>query len=134
VNRYFQDEKCLYLILEYQSGGELYKNILRGNRTVNESTCQAYIRDICSALFYMHKRHIYHRDIKPENILISGEGKLSLTDFGWAVHAPKPNHIRYTMCGTPEYVSPEVVAGTGHDASVDMWALGILIYELLFGR
>lgn len=94
-----------------------------------------YIRDIASAAMYMHKRHIYHRDIKPENILVGSDGRLRLADFGWAVHAPPPNYnTRYTLCGTPEYLAPEMISGTGHDYAVDLWAIGILAYEILFGK
>lgn len=84
---------------------------------------------------YMHSRYVYHRDLKPENVLIGRNDKLILADFGSAVHAPPPDHIlHYTMCGTPEYLSPEMIVGNGHDSSLDMWSLGILMYEILYGR
>ncbi len=83
---------------------------------------------------YMHVRHVYHRDVKPENIFMGSNGRLLLGDFGSAVHAPPPSSMRYTICGTPEYLAPEMIASVGHDASVDMWALGIMMYEIFFGR
>lgn len=82
----------------------------------------------------MHTRNIIHRDLKPENILISSNGTLQIADFGCAVLIPPPHSLRYTFCGTPDYLSPEMIQGTGHGFPVDMWALGILIFELLTGR
>lgn len=131
--RYFQDAKNVYLILEYINDGELFKQLeLHGH--ISEEMCIKYMRGIASAVHYMHARHVYHRDIKPENILISDDGAVRLADFGWAVHSIPPNDKRYTICGTAEYLAPEMVRGSGHDQGVDLWALGILIYELLFGR
>jgi serine/threonine protein kinase len=134
THRYFHEPKTAYLILEYLPNGELFKSLGRGGKIVDELICRKYILDIASAVQFMHARHVYHRDIKPENILISEDNRLKLADFGWAVHSPPPLTTRFTMCGTPEYVSPEMVSGKGHDNGVDLWALGILIYELLIGR
>ncbi len=138
--RYFHDPKNVYLILEYLPSGELYKTIARNGGIVSEELSRRYMGDITAAVRYMHDRSVFHRDIKPENILIAEDGRLKLADFGWAVHAPQisqtdsSNALRYTMCGTPEYLSPEMIAGRGHDGGVDLWALGILLYELLYGR
>ena len=74
---------------------------------------------------------IIHRDIKPENILIGYNGEMKLSDFGWSVHATSR---RKTMCGTPDYIPPEMWCGREHDKTVDAWALGILLYEFLTGR
>ena len=82
----------------------------------------------------MHRCHVIHRDIKPENVLLGASGQAKLADFGWAVHAPPPHHRRTTMCGTPEYLAPEMIADRPYDKSVDVWALGVLAYELLTGR
>ena len=132
---YFDDSKHIYLILEYLTHGELFKVLSKSQRVVSEATCWEYIKDVSSALSYMHQRHIIHRDLKPENLLLNEEGKLKLGDFGWAVHAPPPSdHIRYTLCGTPEYVAPEIILETGHTYLVDLWSFGILIFELLFAR
>jgi serine/threonine protein kinase len=105
---------------------------------LSEETCRLYMRDIAEGLKYLHDRGVIHRDIKPENILIGEDGKLRLTDLGWAVTTPSLGPegpgMRYTMCGTPEYLAPEMVAGTGHTLAVDLWALGVLLYEMLYGR
>lgn len=136
--RYFHDTKNVYLLLEYLSGGELFKKISKSGGFLDEDTCRRYVRDIAMGLSHLHERGVMHRDIKPENILIGEDGKLRLTDLGWAVTAPQTGSttpgVRYTMCGTPEYLAPEMVAGTGHTLSVDLWAMGILLYEMLYGR
>lgn len=130
----------MYLLLEYLSGGELFKKISKSGGFLDEDTCRKYMRDIARGLEHLHERGVMHRDIKPENILIGEDGILRLTDLGWAVTVSAPQMgphntgVRYTMCGTPEYLAPEMVAGTGHTLSVDLWAMGILLYEMLYGR
>lgn len=114
---------------------------------VAECNAKKYMLQISSAVQYLHSLHVIHRDIKPENILVAcGENEslaVKLTDFGWAVHVPPPTAMdgasapqqRFTMCGTPEYLPPEIVfANRGHSFPVDYWALGILFHELLTGR
>ena len=134
LNGFFHDAKNVYLILELLPGGELYKAVAKTGGCVSESQARVYMSDVASAVDYMHKRHVIHRDIKPENLLLGEGGRVSLGDFGWAVHAPSPHSTRFTLCGTPEYLAPEMVAGSGHDHSVDLWALGVLLFELLVGR
>ncbi len=85
-----------------------------------------------SALSYLHKKHIIHRDIKPENILLGFDNIIKISDFGWSVHAPSSR--RTTMCGTLDYLPPEMVEAKDHDEKVDIWALGILMYEFLVGN
>jgi serine/threonine protein kinase len=104
---------------------------------VDESTCWEYMQDVASAVEYMHNRHVMHRDIKPENLLVDHNGSLHLADFGWCVHSPPPHIYRFTICGTPEYVAPEVIIDDGkrgYSKHADLWALGILMFELIFGR
>lgn len=131
---YFHDVKSVYLILEYVPNGELYKCLASNGKIIEETKCRQYMINVASALEYMHARHIYHRDIKPENLLVAEDGSLRVADFGWAVHAPRPIDTRYTMCGTPEYLAPEMVNGSGHNQCIDVWAMGILMFELLYGR
>lgn len=122
-------------MLEYAECGEFYKFLSKNNCKIPEAHCSKYMQQMAKALQYLHQRHVYHRDVKPENILMGSNGKLILADFGSAVHAPPPEHnLRYTVCGTPEYLAPEMIVCTGHDASLDMWSLGIMMYEVLFGR
>jgi len=127
---YFYDAKRIYLILEYSPGGELYKELTRRGR-FSERTSAKYISDLSSALRYCHKKHIIHRDIKPENLLVGFNGEIKIADFGWSVHAPTSR--RNTLCGTLDYLPPEMVEGREHDEKVDIWSLGILLYEFLVG-
>ncbi|KAG9307281.1 hypothetical protein G9A89_017109 [Geosiphon pyriformis] len=127
---YFHDEKRVFLILEYAAKGELYKTLRKYNR-FTEKRASRYIGQIANALTYLHKKHVIHRDIKPENLLLGLKGELKIADFGWSVHAP--NSRRKTLCGTLDYLPPEMVEGRDHDAKVDLWSLGVLCYEFLVG-
>lgn len=89
-----------------------------------------YIAEITLAIQYLHDRLIAYRDLKPENLLIGSDGHLKITDFGFA---KKIVDRTFTLCGTPEYLAPEIIMGQGHDHGVDWWALGILLYEMLSG-
>jgi aurora kinase, other len=127
---YFFDEKRIYIMLEYAPGGELYKHLTnRGH--FSEHTTAKYIADLARALDYCHEKHVIHRDIKPENLLIGCKGDVKIADFGWSVHAPTSR--RTTLCGTLDYLPPEMVEGREHDATADVWSLGVLCYEFLVG-
>mmetsp|Transcript_40791 Transcript_40791/g.65403 ORF Transcript_40791/g.65403 Transcript_40791/m.65403 type:complete len:361 (-) Transcript_40791:268-1350(-) len=127
---YFYDQNRVYLILEYASKGELYKELQKSKR-FSERRSATYIASLARALMYCHQKHVIHRDIKPENLLIGIKGELKIADFGWSVHAP--NSRRQTLCGTLDYLPPEMVEGRDHDAAVDVWSLGVLAYEFLCG-
>jgi len=128
---YFYDKSRVYLILEYAPGGELYKELKRVG-TFEEPAAAAYIAQLCSALGYCHRRSVIHRDVKPENLLIGLDGELKIGDFGWSVHAPR--NRRSTLCGTLDYLSPEMIEGKEHTHLVDVWSLGVLLFEFLVGR
>ncbi|KAG8936296.1 spindle assembly checkpoint kinase [Tulasnella sp. 418] len=127
---FFHDEKRVFLMLEFAAKGELYKQ-LHKQGSFSDRRSSRYIDQMTDALSYLHRKHVIHRDIKPENILIGLNGELKIGDFGWSVHAP--GNRRNTLCGTPDYLPPEMVEGKEHNEKVDHWALGVLAYEFLCG-
>ncbi|KAK6927320.1 Protein kinase domain [Dillenia turbinata] len=122
-------QKRVYLILEYAAKGELYKE-LQKCKYFSERRTATYVASLARALIYCHGKHVIHRDIKPENLLVGAQGELKIADFGWSVHT---FNRRRTMCGTLDYLPPEMVESVEHDASVDIWSLGVLCYEFLYG-
>ena len=131
ADAYFYDATRVYLILEYAPKGELYKELTACTR-FDEPRTATYIRQLAEALKYCHSKHVIHRDIKPENLLLGLKGNLKIADFGWSVHAPSSR--RTTLCGTLDYLPPEMIEGKEHDEMVDIWSLGVLCYEFLVGE
>lgn len=127
---YFHDSKRIFLVLEFAAHGELYRQLSKCGR-FDEKRSSRYIAQMADALSYLHRKHVIHRDIKPENLLVGLRGELKIADFGWSVHAPSDR--RHTLCGTLDYLPPEMVEGKEHSAKVDLWALGVLAYEFLVG-
>jgi serine/threonine protein kinase len=125
----FQDENSLYLVLEFIPGGELFSH-LRRSRVFDLPVYQFVAVEIACALYHMHKMTIIYRDLKPENILINRLGHIRLTEFSLAKLI---KNRTYTLCGTPEYVSPEIINGEGYGYSADWWAFGILLHEMCVG-
>ncbi|KAB0367539.1 hypothetical protein FD755_020863, partial [Muntiacus reevesi] len=128
---YFYDRRRIYLILEYAPRGELYKE-LQKSRTFDEQRTATIMEELADALTYCHAKKVIHRDIKPENLLLGLRGELKIADFGWSVHAPSLR--RKTMCGTLDYLPPEMIEGRTHNEKVDLWCIGVLCYELLVGN
>ncbi|RWS13249.1 aurora kinase-like protein [Dinothrombium tinctorium] len=127
---YFYDDNRVYLILEYAKEGELYDK-LRKMHAFDNQTAANYIYQIIDALECCHSRKVIHRDIKPENILIGANGDLKIADFGWCVHSPSS---RETVCGTLDYLAPEMILRQPYNEKVDLWCLGVLTYEFLVGK
>lgn len=126
----FDDPKYLYFLLEYIPGGELF-TLLRKKKMFPLEQAKFYIAHIITIFEYIHSKNIIYRDLKPENILITKSGYLKLTDFGFAKYLD--NDKTYTLCGTPEYLAPEIILNKGHGKPVDWWTMGILLYEMLVG-
>eukprot|EP01083_Nonionella_stella_P034467 94316_1 len=127
---YFHDKHKIYLVLEYCPGGEVF-NKLRDDGVFTEQQTAVYIYQLATALNYCQSKHVIHRDIKPENLLFDNKMNIKLADFGWSVHAP--DNRRMTMCGTLDYIPPEMIEKKKHDPKVDVWALGVLMFEFLCG-
>uniref|UniRef100_A0A1A8QY93 non-specific serine/threonine protein kinase n=8 Tax=Nothobranchius TaxID=28779 RepID=A0A1A8QY93_9TELE len=128
---YFHDATRVYLILEFAPKGELYGELQRCG-SFSEDRSATYIMELADALHYCHIKNVIHRDIKPENLLLGGNGELKIADFGWSVHTPSSR--RSTLCGTLDYLPPEMIEGKTHDEKVDLWSLGVLCYEFLVGH
>ncbi|XP_013919770.1 PREDICTED: aurora kinase A [Thamnophis sirtalis] len=128
---YFHDATRVYLILEHAPRGEVYKE-LQKLKKFDEQRTATYMTELADALLYCHSKRVIHRDIKPENLLLGSNGELKIADFGWSVHAPSSR--RSTICGTLDYLPPEMIEGRTHDETVDLWSLGVLCYEFLVGK
>ena len=133
VNLYyaFQDEYKLYFVQEFMQGGELFFH-LHKEKKFNSQKTKFYTIEILLALEDIHKNNMIYRDLKPENILFDKEGHIKLTDFGLSKILNEKK--AYTICGTPEYLAPEILSNEGYEKSVDFFSLGCLMYEMLFGK
>lgn len=127
----FKDPRKLYMLLEFIQGGELF-SVIHTNTSDGVPDLQAkfYATGVILAIAHLHNKEIAYRDMKPENCLIDKEGYPKVVDFGFAKSIQGKS---FTLCGTPEYLAPELVLGRGHNKAVDYWAFGILIYEMIAG-
>jgi len=128
----FRDSKYVYMLLEACLGGELWTT-LRDRGHFDDYTARFYVACVLEGLEYLHHKSVVYRDLKPENCLLTINGYLKLVDFGFAKKLASGRKT-WTFCGTPEYVSPEIILNKGHDQAADYWALGIYICELMLGR
>ena len=132
---HFEDDKSFYLLMEFADGGNLYHHLHRQRQFIEVEAAQ-YLREVVLAVEYLHLHTpaIIHRDIKPENILLDSNGRVKLTDFGWSNYESGADEApRKTVCGTLEYLPPEMIEERSHDTTVDIWCLGVLLYEMLVG-
>ena len=127
----FQTQERIYFVMNFIRGGELFKHLLNC-KFFPEEKAKFYSAIIGLALEYLHTHGIVYRDIKPDNILIDEDGYLKLADFGMAKML-KDQEKAFSLCGTPEYFSPEIITREGHNKAADWWSYGILLYEMLFG-
>ncbi|KAK1270852.1 Serine/threonine-protein kinase AtPK2/AtPK19 [Acorus gramineus] len=128
----FQTKYRLYLVLEFVNGGHLFFQ-LHHQGLFREDLARIYTAEIVSAVSHLHKNGIMHRDLKPENVLLDVDGHIKLTDFGLAKQFEE-NTRSNSMCGTVEYMAPEIILGKGHDKAADWWSVGILLFEMVTSK
>eukprot|EP00597_Dinobryon_sp_UTEXLB2267_P004373 CAMPEP_0170075284 /NCGR_PEP_ID=MMETSP0019_2-20121128/12445_1 /TAXON_ID=98059 /ORGANISM="Dinobryon sp., Strain UTEXLB2267" /LENGTH=583 /DNA_ID=CAMNT_0010286147 /DNA_START=786 /DNA_END=2537 /DNA_ORIENTATION=- len=144
---FIQTPRKVFILMEFISGGELWSHLYDEDEESSEGGMNGlsyyesalYAGTMLLALEHIHSRGFCYRDLKPENLLISPNGYLKMVDYGFAKQVPfvdRSGDVQYrtfTLCGTPDYMSPELVLSLGHDRSVDYWSLGVLLYELICG-
>jgi serum/glucocorticoid-regulated kinase 2 len=128
----FQNDKKLFFILEYCPGGELF-NLLAKKRRFSEDQTRFYAAQIVLAIEHLHSMDIVYRDLKPENVLIDDRGYIRITDFGLSRTNVNDANGAKSICGTPEYLAPEIVMRLEYGKAVDWWTVGSIIYEMLVG-
>uniref|UniRef100_A0A8C6LDU5 protein kinase C n=1 Tax=Nothobranchius furzeri TaxID=105023 RepID=A0A8C6LDU5_NOTFU len=129
----FQTESRLFLVIEYVNGGDLMFHMQR-QRKLPEDHARFYAAEICIALNFLHEKGIIYRDLKLDNVLLDHEGHVKLTDYGMCKEGIRPGDTTSTFCGTPNYIAPEILRGEDYGFSVDWWALGVLMFEMMAGR
>jgi hypothetical protein len=130
----FRDKRFLYLAMKFVDGVELF-NLIQNSSRIPEKTAQLITAEVLLALEDLHLRHIAYRDIKPENIIIDRDGHIKVVDLGFAKDISSTETGQtYTVCGTPEYIAPEIILQKGHTVAADYWSLGILLFEMLSGE
>ncbi|KAL6146350.1 PREDICTED: serine/threonine-protein kinase AtPK2/AtPK19-like [Fragaria vesca subsp. vesca] len=128
----FQTKYRLYLVLDFVNGGHLFFQLYH-HGLFREELARIYAAEIVSAVSHLHANGIMHRDLKPENILLDADGHAMLTDFGLAKKFDE-NTRSNSLCGTVEYMAPEILQGKGHDKAADWWSVGVLLFEMLTGK
>jgi serine/threonine protein kinase len=131
----FQDDTNLYLVSEFMQGGDMFFHMHDGQIVIfSHDKTRFYMLELVLALESLHKNNMVYRDLKPENILLDSKGHVKLTDFGLSKILEDEDDKAFTLCGTPQYLAPEVLLKKGYDKMVDWWSLGCVMYEMLMGR
>lgn len=134
LDSYLRGTNDLLVIMEYMEGGSLTEVIDNNECKVSERQISTICRETLKGLQFLHKKHIIHRDIKSDNVLLSAEGHVKITDFGFCAKLTSQRSKRATMVGTPYWMAPEVVKQKEYDEKVDVWSLGIMTIEMIEGE
>lgn len=130
----FHTPERLFFIIEFVSGGDLMFHMQK-HRKLHEDHAKFYSAEIVLALSFLHSRYVIYRDLKLDNVLLDSSGHIKLTDYGMCKEGiVGDNAVTYTFCGTPNYIAPEILRGNAYNFSVDWWALGVLMYEMMAGK
>ncbi|XP_069977050.1 serine/threonine-protein kinase PLK4 [Penaeus vannamei] len=131
---FFEDQSFVYLVLELCSRGELQKHIKSLRRVLNEDEAREYLSQVVAGMLYLHSQSIMHRDLTLSNLLLDNNGRVKIADFGLATQLRRPDDRHMTMCGTPNYISPEVATRSSHGLESDVWSLGCMLFIMLVGH
>ena len=131
----FQDDTKLYIVSEFMQGGDMFYHMHDGQIIIfNNEKTKFYIMELVLSLEALHNNKMVYRDLKPENILLDSKGHVKLADFGLSKILDEENDKAFTICGTPQYLAPEILLRKGYDKAVDWWSLGCVMYEMLAGK
>ncbi|KAG5319316.1 PLK4 kinase, partial [Pseudoatta argentina] len=131
----FENANYVYLVLELCHNGELQRYLkAQGTKTLSEEHAAYIIKQVVQGLLYLHSHQILHRDLSLSNLLLTKDNQVKIADFGLATQMSKPDEKHLTMCGTPNYISPEVATRSSHGPEADVWSLGCMLYTLLVGK
>ncbi|KAJ6668795.1 hypothetical protein lerEdw1_012279 [Lerista edwardsae] len=131
---YFEDSNYVYLILEMCHNGEMSRYLKNRKTPFSEKEVQHFMHQIITGMLYLHSHGILHRDLTLSNLLLTNDMNIKIADFGLATQLRMPHEKHYTMCGTPNYISPEIATRSAHGLESDVWSLGCMFYTLLAGK
>ncbi|XP_055594774.1 serine/threonine-protein kinase PLK4 [Uranotaenia lowii] len=131
---FFEDVNHVYLVLELAENGELQRYLRETKKTFNEYEAASVLKQVVDGLLYLHSNHILHRDMSLANLLLTKQMTIKISDFGLATQLSRPDEKHMTLCGTPNYISPEVASRASHGLPADVWGLGCMLYTFLVGR
>ncbi|XP_073428158.1 serine/threonine-protein kinase PLK4 isoform X2 [Dendrobates tinctorius] len=131
---YFEDSNYVYLILEMCHNGEMNRYLKNRKKPFAEKEARHFMEQIVKGMLYLHSHGILHRDLTLSNLLLSSDMNIKIADFGLAAQLKLPNEKHFTMCGTPNYIAPEIATRSAHGLESDVWSLGCMLYTFLVGR
>lgn len=131
---FFEDASHVYLVLELAENGELQRYLRETKKTFNEYEAASVLKQVVDGLLYLHSHHILHRDMSLANLLLTKQMTVKISDFGLATQLTRPDEKHMTLCGTPNYISPEVASRASHGLPADVWGLGCMLYTFLVGK